>query len=196
MKKNQFINRTMLQLTLVASIFLFVSCESAQSQKGSKIVAEKSNDEKFDNNKHEKDAQFLVNAAEINLKEIQLGQMAQQNGRTIHIKKLGKMMEDAHTESQQDLIVLAKSKSISIPNTPTDDSLDAYTKLNEKSGNDFDNAYANNMVSQHENAIEVFEKASKDCNDHDIKNWAKATLPQLQKHLDQSMEYQKKYAKM
>jgi hypothetical protein len=35
------------------------------------------------------------------------------------------------------------------------------------------------MVSGHKDAIATFEKASTDCNETDIKNWATATLPEL-----------------
>ena len=71
---------------------------------------------------------------------------------------------------------------ISIPTTPTDNAMDAYKKLNDKSGNDFDKAYADMMVSGHKDAIAVLEKASTDCNDTDIKNWTTATFPELLKN--------------
>lgn len=193
MKKNQNIIRALLHATLIGTVFLFAACEGEQNQKGNKEIAAERNDRKFEDNKLEqKDAQFLVNAAEINLKEIQLGQLAQQNGQTLHVKELGKMMEDAHAQSQKDLIALAESKRITIPNTPSEDSNDTYTKLNDKSENDFDQAYTDKMVSAHKDAIDIFEEASKESNDPEIKNWAKTTLPELRKHLDQSIEYQKK----
>ncbi|WP_296622175.1 DUF4142 domain-containing protein [Marivirga sp.] len=192
MKKNHYIKGTLLQVTLVASILLFAACDNNQNQQGSKASAEELNDEKFDNNKQEEDAEFLVEAAEINLKEIHLGQLAQQNGSATYIKELGRMMEEAHSKSQNDLNILAKSKNISIPSTPSDDSNDAYTNLNEKSGNDFDEAYADKMVDEHQDAIKAFEQAAENINDSEIKNWARATLPNLRKHLDHAIECQNK----
>lgn len=193
MKKINLIKEALLHVTFVTTILLIASCSNNNSQKpeDSKDVAEEHNDAKFDNNKQEKDAQFLVNAAEINLEEIQLGQLAQQIGRTTHVKELGKMMEDAHTKSLIALTALAKAKMITIPTSPTDNAQDAFKKLNGKSGNDFDKAYADMMVSGHKDAIAAFENAATDCNDTDIKNWATATLPTLRMHLDQSINCQK-----
>lgn len=196
MNKNSYLKGALLLVTFVTIILLFASCSNNQKPEDTKDVAEEHNEAKFDNNEQEKDAQFLVNAAEINLEEIQLGQLAQQIGRTTYVKELGKMMEKSHTKALSDLTALAKSKMITIPTSPTDDAQDAYKTLNEKSGNDFDKAYVDRMVSGHKDAIAAFEKASTDCNDTDIKNWAMAALPDLRTHLDHSIDCQKKVDKI
>lgn len=185
----------MLQVTFVILILLLASCGFDQKP-DSKDVAEEQNDERIDNDKKENDAQFLVNAAEIHMKQIKLGQLAQQNGKTKHVRELGKMMEDAHTKSINELRALAKRKMISIPTSSTNDAQDAYKDLKEKSIDDFDKAYADMMVSEHKDAIETFEEASTDCNDTDIKNWATATLPGLRAHLDRSIDSQNKFDTM
>ena len=190
MKKFTFTKGTMIQTIFVAFFLLVSSCGYNQKPNDTKVVAEEQNDEKFDNNKQENDAQFLVEAAEINLKEILLGKLAQQKGGTAHVKELGKMMEDAHTKSLNDLTALAKRKMITIPTSPTENALDAYNKLNEKSGNDFDKAYVDMMVSEHKDAIEAFEDASTESNDSDIKNWATVSLPGLRTHLNHSVDLQ------
>jgi putative membrane protein len=192
MKKTSYIKTALLQVTFVTGILLITSCGFNQNSDDTKDVAEERNEAIFDDNDQENDAQFLVNAAENNLEQIQLGQLAQQKGSTTQVKELGKTMEDAHTKSQNDLTALAKSKMITIPNSPIDDAQDAYKDLNEKTGDDFDEAYADMMVSKHEDAIEVFEEASTDSYDADIKNWATATLPVLRTHLNHSIECQKK----
>lgn len=190
MKKTNYISEIMLQIALVITVLVVASCNFNQKPKDTKVVAEEQNDDKFDNNKQEKDAQFLVNAAEINLEEIQLGQLAQQKGGTAHVKELGKMMQDAHTKSQNDLRALASSKTITIPSTATENAQDAYNKLNEKSGNDFDKAYVDMMVSKHKDAIETFEDASEDSNDSDIRNWATVSLTELRTHHTHSVDLQ------
>ncbi|MBE0663128.1 MAG: DUF4142 domain-containing protein [Bacteroidales bacterium] len=190
MRKTNYIKGALLQVTFVATILLVASCGFNQQTEDTKDIAEEQNEEKFDNNKQENDAQFLVNAAEINLEEIQLGQLAQQKGSTTQVKELGKMMEDAHTKSLNDIAALAKSKMISIPTSATNDAKDTYTKLNDKSGNDFDNAYVDLMVSKHKDAIDTYNKASTDGYDSEIKNWATTSLVELRKHLDHSVNLQ------
>ena len=188
--------RTIVYLTYCTIIFFLSSCGNNSKPEDTKEVAEEHNDAKFDNKKQEKDAQFLVNAAEINLEEIKLGQLAQEKGNASHIKELGKMMEDAHTKSLAELIALAKTKIITIPTSPTDNAMDAFKKLDAKSGNNFDKEYADMMVSGHKDAISTFEKASENCEDADIKNWASTMLPDLRKHLDHAIKCQKEFEKM
>ena len=194
MKRINSIRASWLLLIAVATVLLIASCND--NQEDTKEIAEEYNDEKFDDKAQEEDAEFLVMAAEINLKEIKLGELALQKGKASHVKELGKMMVSDHTKSQKDLIALADSKGITIPTSPTDDVNDAYTKLEKKSGSDFDKAYADMMVDGHKDAIEAHKKGAEDSDDAEIKNWATGRLPSLQKHLDHSIECQKKCNKM
>ncbi len=193
MKKTNYIQGALLQATFVATIFLMVSCSNNQEPADTKTIAQNQNEEKFDDRDKEKDADFLVDAAEINMEEIRLGQLAQQMGTTPYIKDLGKMMESAHKKSYDDLTALAYRKNIAIPSAPTDNAQKDYLDLSAKTGNDFDKAYADLMVSKHQDAIDLFEKASADCNDTEIKNWASVSLPDLRTHLNHSKKSQEQY---
>lgn len=196
MKNANSIKQALLGATLVAAILLIASSVYSQERIDAKDLAEKRNDAKLDDSEKEKDAKFLVNAAEIDLKQIQLGQLAQESGQSNHIKELGKMMEEAHTKSLNELTALAKSKNIEIPTTATEDAQEAYKDLNEEPAEDFDKAYSDEMVRVHDDAISTFKNASEDSNDTEIKNWATNSLPGLHKHLDQSMESQKRFDTM
>ena len=200
MKNISQFKTTMVQSAFVAAAFLGASsCTESQKQQkpeDTKEVAEERNEAKFNTAKSEKDAQFLVNAAEISLQEIKLGQLAQLNSTKADVKEMGKMMENAHTKSLADLKALAMKKSITIPTAPTDDAEEAYKKLSPDKGTKFDKEYSDMMVKGHKDAIETFEKASTDATDADIKQWAAAALPTLRTHLDYAMICQKKYDKM
>lgn len=196
MKKLINLKEILLMMTLATTTLFIASCENNQKHQDTKVVAEKQNDAKFDNLKQEKEAQFLVNASEINLEQIELGQLAQQKGNSTHVRELGEIMENAHTKSQKDLKALAKSKNVTIPNKLTNDARDAYKNLNEKTGDDFDEAYTNRMISDHNKAISTFEIASKDSNDNDIRNWALASLPEMRKHYDRSIDSKDKFNNM
>ncbi len=141
---------------------------------------------------NDNDANFLMEAAEMQLEKINLGKLAQQRGGSDHVKELGKMMEDDHTKFFGELKTLAKSKSISIPMTATDDSNKAYKDLEGKAGNDFGKAYSSLMVEHHEDAIELFEKASNDSKDMEIRTWATQKLPGLRMHLQHAEECKEK----
>ncbi len=185
-----------LQAILLMTIIIGISSCMDKESKNTKEVADESNDAKFDENSNEKDAQFLVSAAEINIEEISLGQLAQQKGTMKHVKELGKMMEDEHTKSATALSELAKTKNITLPTSQTESGQNAYKKLNSKSGNDFDKTYADIMVNGHKDAIELFETAATESADSEIRAWAAATLPVFKTHLDHSIMCQKECNKM
>jgi putative membrane protein len=151
-----------------------------------KDVAEEHNDAKF-NKDTEKEAQLMVDAADINLTEIKLGNLAQTKGTSKQIKDLGKMMATDHGKALEELKKLASSKNVTLPETVSDKGMDEYNKLDEKTGRDFDKKYAEMMVDGHKEAIKKFEKCEEDCTDSQVKNWATKTLPTLRNHLDHSM---------
>lgn len=130
------------------------------------------------------------------MEEIRLGQLAQTKGTNDEIKNLGKMIETAHNQAQNELQALAAKKQISLPTSPTDNVLDAYKKLQDKKGTDFDKEFSDMMVSGHKDAISKFEKASTDAADADIRSWATSMLSGLRSHLDHSMNCQSKLDKM
>jgi putative membrane protein len=137
------------------------------------------------------DSQFLVRAAEINMEEVLLGQLAQQKSMVKEIIELGQMIEEAHTQSMGTLTELAKNKKITIPTMPKHSIREAYKKLNAKSESEFNKAYCDMMVDGHVDAIITFEKALKSIADEDIKEWATAAIPVLRNHLDRSRVCQK-----
>ena len=185
---------------ILALSVMFISlnaCKNSNSQKpeDTKKVAEEHNEAKFDAAK-EDDAKFLVAAAEINLEEIKLGQLAQVNSNMADVKKLGQMMVTEHTKALTDLQGLASKKQVTIPASITDNGQDAYTKLSVKTASKFDKDYTDMMVKGHKDAIDKFEKASTGAADADIRAWATSMLPALRMHLDMSMTCQKKCEKM
>jgi putative membrane protein len=169
-------------IVLAATVLLMPSCMNGP--KDSKDVAEKRNDTTLIDRKEKKDAQFLVDAAEISLEEIQLGQLAQAKTTDTEVKKVSQMMITDHTKALNELKELASKKGITIPTTLTDDGKDAYNKLSDKKESDFNEEYCDMMVKGHKKAIDKFENASKNAEDSDIKSWATASLPTLRVHLD------------
>ncbi len=197
MKKK--INTTILKTSMFAAIssvlIAVTSCNNRTETNDSKEVAEEHNEAKFTNAK-EDDAQFLVDAAEINLEEIQLGQLAQNSSVMPDVKELGVMMVKDHTKALNDLQALAAKKQITLPTSITKDGENSYKKLSEKTGSDFDKEYCDLMVKGHKDAIHKFEKASTDSTDADIQSWAATMLVVLRTHLDHSLVCQNKCSKM
>ncbi len=173
-------------------VFGLIACTN-QKLDDSKDVAEEHNDAKFTNDSIERDAQFLVNAADFDLEQISIGKLAHQDGLTVDVRELGKMMEVAHKSSFDNLKELAQNKLITIPSAETSNTQHAYEKLRELSQNEFDKEYCDKVVRSHKDAITMFETASKASADNDIKEWATGMLSILKIHLDHALLCQRKF---
>lgn len=186
----------------VGTAILVSSCSENKTVDSAEVAKQENIDNIADDNNEivvlENDGAtvFLMKVAEIQLEEISLGQLAQQKGATPHVKELGKMMEQEHSKSLEEVKALAQSKSVAIPTTPTEDSQDAYEKLDGKTGNDFGKDYSALMVDRHEDAIDLFEKAANDSDDAEIKAWAAQKLPGLKTHLDHAKACKEECDKM
>ncbi|KIO52015.1 DUF4142 domain-containing protein [Flavobacterium hibernum] len=161
------------------------SCKNETKQEDPKEVAEDTNEAKFDSIADKKDdSEYLVDIAEVNLAEIEIGKLAQQKSTNPEVKKFGKMLVDEHTKSAGEVSALATSKNFTLPTSLTEDGQEEYKKLNEKSGLDFDKKFADMMIDGHEKAIEELQKATKDAKDQDIKLWASNNIAPLTAHLE------------
>ena len=167
-------------------IIIFLnSCKNEPKQEDPKEVAEDANEAKFDTiDSKEDDSEFLVDQAEINLAEIEIGKLAQQKSTNTEVKKFGKMLVDEHTKSASEVSALAKAKNFTLPTSLTEDGQEEYNKLNEKTGLDFDKKFADMMIDGHEKAIDKLKKASENAKDAEIKTWASNNIAGLTAHLE------------
>ncbi|VCU70673.1 hypothetical protein PIGHUM_02749 [Pigmentiphaga humi] len=132
------------------------------------------------------DRDFLEHAAQSGHAEIAGSRLALEKSANAEVKAFAQKMIDDHTRVGQQLDTLAQGKGYTAPTEP---SLVQKAKLKalglRKDG--FDKAYADEIgVSAHEDAVELFEKASANAHDTDVRQFAAGTLPHLKEHLEQA----------
>jgi putative membrane protein len=66
----------------------------------------------------------------------------------------------------------------------------AYDKLSQLSGPEFDKAYIDQMVKDHKKAVKLFKRQAKSDENPELKTFATATLPTLERHLDEAERIQ------
>jgi putative membrane protein len=93
-------------------------------------------------------------------------------------------MVDDHTQANQKLMSIARPKGIDLPQEVPDEAQQLYDELQQKSGREFDEAYMEAMLADHEKAIDLFEQQASSGEDADLKSFAEETLPTLQEHHD------------
>jgi len=130
------------------------------------------------------DNDFMKEAAVGGMAEVEMGKLATTKAASADVKKFAQMMVDDHTKANNDLKALASKKGMTLP-TDLDSSHKAtMDDLREQVGADFDKAYVEEMVDDHEEDVAKFEDEAKNATDPEVRAFAQKTLPTLQKHLD------------
>jgi putative membrane protein len=129
------------------------------------------------------DTDFAKEAAEGGMAEVKLGQLAQDKGSSDAVKDFGKRMVTDHTQASDQLRSIAKEKSIDIPAELNKHDQKTYDQLSKLSGDEFDRAYAKDMVKDHRDDIDLFQREAGGGQDGTLKSFASSTLPTLQDHL-------------
>jgi putative membrane protein len=129
------------------------------------------------------DAEFVTNAAETDMLEIQAGQLAVDKAQSADVKKFAGMLVKDHGNASKELQQIAQNKGVEIPQTLSPDKQQSLEKLQGMSGMEFDKAFSQEMVSGHQKAVQMFEQAAQSAQDPEIKAYAEEKLPTLREHL-------------
>jgi putative membrane protein len=126
---------------------------------------------------------FMTQAAAGGLAEVELGRMASTKAQNPEVKKFAQMMVQDHTNANTELKSLAGKKNVTLPTELDAEHKAIRDRLNGLSGAEFDKAYMEAMVEDHEKTVDLFETQSEDGTDPDAKAFAAKTLPKLREHL-------------
>lgn len=133
-------------------------------------------------------SEFMTEAASGGMMEVELGKMAQEKAQHADVKSFAQMMVTDHTKANDELKALAGTKSIVLPDSMSKDHMDHITELRDKTGADFDNAYMDLMVEDHEEDVKEFEEAVNELQDPEAKAFASKTLTTLRKHHERAKQ--------
>jgi putative membrane protein len=131
------------------------------------------------------DQQFVTFAAQTDMVEANLGQLAQNVAASQAVKDYGQMLVTDHTADYKNLQNLASQANVTVP-----DAIDAehnkamITPFHKLKGKQFDTRYIHEMVEGHTKALAIYKKEANDATDSTIKSYAQNAIPVLQKHLD------------
>jgi putative membrane protein len=139
----------------------------------------------------QEDTEFANKAAGDGMAEVKLGELAQQNAEDDQVKQFGQRMVDDHSKANDELKSIAQQKGIDLPKDLPAEAQQAYDELQQKSGDEFDQAYMDLMVEDHQKAIDLFQQEAQSGKDADLQTFAEETLPTLQEHLDLAQQTQK-----
>ena len=131
------------------------------------------------------DQQFVDFAAQTDMVEANLGQLAGSAASAQPVKDYGQMLVTDHTKDYNQLFDVAHQANLNMPNAIDAEHnkamIDPFQKLK---GSAFDRHYAQEMVAGHTKAIAIYKKEAADAQNAALKSYAAQALPVLEKHLE------------
>ncbi|MEG4579644.1 DUF4142 domain-containing protein [Microcoleus sp. MON1_C5] len=129
------------------------------------------------------DRNFVMQAGQLGMLEVELGRLAVQRGSSAGVKQYGQEMVKEHTQANEELMQVAMQKGVKLPTEMSSQNTALMERLSGLSGTSFDTAYKQAMIESHNQAIALFQAQSQKGQDPDLKAWATQKLPNLQAHL-------------
>jgi len=134
------------------------------------------------------DQKFLDFAAQIDMVEAHLGQLAANQADAQAVKDYAQMLVTDHTNDYQQLGTIAKKANLTLPNGIDAAHNKMIAPFEKLKGAAFDRRYEHEMVAGHQKAIAEYKKESESGTNADLKAYATQALPTLEKHLQAAQD--------
>jgi putative membrane protein len=125
------------------------------------------------------DSAFIQTAGSLALLQVKLGKLAQEQGSSEAVRDFGKRMVADYTKASEQLAAGAKQAAYPKP-VLLRPHQKVFERFNFMSKSDFDKKYMAEMVSQHDDAVRMFEHEAKDGRVQSLKQLAGGMLSDLQ----------------
>lgn len=132
--------------------------------------------------------EFMTNAAQGGVLEVQLGNLASQKASNNDVKQFGERMATDHSRLGQRLQQLASNLNVTLPQELTSQQQSLVSRLEKLSGKAFDREYIKEMVSDHARDVSEFERAAAQVTNSELKQFVSEALPVLREHLQAARE--------
>ena len=128
------------------------------------------------------DQSFVDLVAQTDMTEAHLGQLAADQATAPAVKDYAQMLVTDHTADYKQIGMVATKAGLTVPKGLDAEHEKAIALFEKLKGAAFDKKYVHTMVAGHETAIAAYNKESRDGQNADLKAYATAALPTLEKH--------------
>ena len=135
------------------------------------------------------DADFVRTAASGGMLEVELGRHASQHAASPSVRAFGQRMASDHGSVNQELKRVALQEGIAVPSGMSDEHREMFAKLSKLRGPEFDQAYMEMMVDDHEKDVAAFREQADEPRS-EVDRFAAKTLPTLEVHLQEARTVQ------
>jgi len=118
------------------------------------------------------DQAFVSNASEAGMAEVELGKLGAASAANANVKKFAERMVTDHQKANEELMALARRKGFTVAGGLAREHQEAAANVKKAQGEQFDRDFMNQMVKDHEAAVELFSSEAQSGQDADLKAWA------------------------
>jgi putative membrane protein len=137
---------------------------------------------------HKADRDFYEKVAKASMAEVQISRVAATRTTNPEVKRFAQMMVEDHENATEQLAALAATRGISLPaKGPHPD------KWEKRDARNFDRDYIDQMVSDHEDVVKLFQKQARDGEDAETVAFARKHLPKMQEHLQHALDLKRAF---
>jgi putative membrane protein len=129
------------------------------------------------------DRLFTHLAANGGMAEVELAKLAAQRAQSEKVKQFARMMQDDHGKANNQLGDLAKKANVPLPNELSPDQKAMHDELARTQGAQFDTAYMQVQLVEHQKTVLLMEWEISFGQDADLQRFAAAMLPSVLRHL-------------
>lgn len=131
---------------------------------------------------------FVERATAKGIAEIEAGRLALENSGNDRVQSFAQTMIDDHTRMNEKLKSIAREKNLEVADDATLMDQGKVMIMQLRDGDGFDRHYMGNQVNAHEQSIELFEEASQNLTDQELRELAQESLPKLREHLAKAQQ--------
>lgn len=128
------------------------------------------------------DQAFVNLAAQTDMTEAHLGQLAANQAASQDVKDYAQMLVTDHTNDYNQLTAVAQKAGLTVPTGIDAMHQKMIAPFEKLKGKMFDTRYVHQMIVGHEAAIAAYDKESRDGQNADLKAYAQQDIPTLEKH--------------
>ena len=145
----------------------------------------------FAQNKMDNDeAAALKRIAQANVNEVAAGKIGAEKATSPDVKRFAQKMVDDHGKMAQELKSLGQSKGVPVADSTGMTDMAKLKMMERKSGAEFDQAFMDHMVKEHELTAKDVEATAAKAKDAEFKAALQKALPHIKEHLAEAKRLQ------
>jgi putative membrane protein len=138
------------------------------------------------------DSTFVKDAAQRLLGEIELSRMVDERSNSEGVKHYAALQIKEYRDILDTMRRVGAKENIKTPDEMSDRQRDSVKRLKEVTSTNFDLQYMSGQLDEQQSLINLFTRAARDCDDHELKAFAAKTVPDLQARYDNARSLYRK----